>query len=83
MQGFSIGRTGTQLHSTEELMSLHGVQNISTDGIFVCVACLTDGRAHFRHGLNRDDALDGKVRLVADSQSIRRRPASSTIVSHE
>ena len=34
-----------------------------------------------RHGFDRNDALDGKVRLVAGSQAIRRRPASSTFVS--
>jgi hypothetical protein len=54
----------------------------STDGIFGCVACLIDNRAHFRHSFNGDDALDGKVCLVADSQAIRGRPASSTIVSN-
>jgi hypothetical protein len=54
----------------------------STDGVFVCVACLLDDRAHLGHGFDGDDALDGKVRLVTDSQAICRRPVSSTIVSH-
>ena len=56
-------------------MSLHSLYKTSTDGVFVCVACLIDDGAHFRHGFDRNDALDGKVCLVVDSQSIRRRPS--------
>ena len=59
-------------------MSLHSIQETSTDGVSGRVAFLLDDRAHFRHGFDGDDALNGKVRLVANSQAICRRPESST-----
>jgi len=46
------------------------------------VICPIDHRGHFRHGLNSDDALDRKVRLVIDGQVICRRPVSSIVVSN-
>ena len=61
-------------------MSLHGIWRTSTtDGVFVYITRLLDDRAHFRHGFDGDDALDCKVRLITDSQPIRRRPESSTL----
>jgi hypothetical protein len=42
---------------------------------------MVDHRAHFGHGFNGDNALDGKVGLIIDSQVIRGRPVTPTIVS--
>ena len=49
-----------------------------TDGVFICVSCMVENGAHFGHGLNGDNALDGQVGLIIDSQAIRGRPVAST-----
>ncbi len=38
----------------------------TTNGVFIDVGCLIDYGAHFRHGLNANDALDRKIGLVID-----------------
>jgi hypothetical protein len=42
---------------------------------------MVDHEAHFGHGFDGNNALDGKVGLIIDSQVIRGRPVTSTIVS--
>ena len=40
MQGSSTEHTGSQLHSTDQLISFKIIQRTSTDGVFVCIAGL-------------------------------------------
>ena len=43
-----------------------------TNGVIFGLSDLANNCAHFRHGLDSNDALDGKIRLIIGRQAISR-----------